>query len=621
MKKETAATETSTWLGFKGYVTYIWQESRQSYVLFFLFFPFFIVANFVQIYMPKLVVQELEQQQTVMHLGLSVLAVIFILIVSVSFREKILARIRFGNRKLVQKMSNASADKMLYVDYQYLEDREFLTLRNKTEENLFGGSIGDGNSDGVALDRFMERGVTSVAVVGNLAIYGYYLWRLSPWLILVLILTNSTMFFVNKHARQFENRYSEELSDVWQKLDYASRKAGDFSMAKDVRLYQMKEWISGLIDKYCKKRLYYKAKDMKIGIWDSTSFALISGIFYACFYFCLLYRLWNDNMAISDVVFYTGMGPAIYHMADYDIVQNIRAVIRISIAFRRFEVFMQYGEDTGKKDVPLQKEAPLLELKDVSFSYPDASEEVLKHFSLRVTPGEKIAIVGVNGAGKTTLMKLICGLLHPTEGAIYLNGKNMEEIEAEERYAHFSCAFQDIQFLPLSIRDNITGENIAMQESSTAKQDGSVDARVWECLRQAGVDKDVERLPEQLDSKMEKSVHDDAVDFSGGQKQKLLLARALYRDTGVLILDEPTASLDALAENEIYEKYAKFAEGKTSFFVSHRLSSTRFCDRIILIDGGEVAEQGSHEELLAQGGLYAKMFELQSHYYKGGEAV
>lgn len=605
MKEKTDNAGAGTLAGFKAYSAYIWKENKKSYLLSFLFFPAFIAANYVQIYLPKLAVKELEEGQTILHLGISVLGVIVLLMVSVTLRERILARIRIANRKLVQKMSNDYAEKMLYVDYGYLEDPEFLTLRNKAKESLFGGSIGDGNTGQARLHIFLETCNNTIAVAGNLLLYGWYLFCLQPWLVPVLIITNSAMFLVNQTQKKYENRYSKELSDVWQKLDYASRKAGDFAMAKDIRLYGMQDWLYGMINKYSRERMGYKAKDMRIGMADSAIFALISGCFYACFYGCVLHALWNGSMKISDVVFYAGMGPALYHMTDWDLIHNVQMLIRTSLAFNRFESFINYGENTGKKDVALQRKAPMLELENVSFAYPGAKKAVLADFNLRIMPGEKLAVVGVNGAGKTTLMKLICGLLHPTKGQILLDGKDMAEMDAEDRYAHFSCAFQEIQFLPLSIRDNIACDPVS-----------AVDERIWECLKQAGMEEAVRNLPKGLDSKLEKSIHEDAVDFSGGQKQKLILAKALYREAGVLILDEPTAALDALAENEIYEKYARFADGKTSFFVSHRLSSTRFCDRIILIDGGRLAEQGTHDELMQQDGLYAKMFRLQSHYYK-----
>lgn len=189
----------------------------------------------------------------------------------------------------------------------------------------------------------------------------------------------------------------------------------------------------------------------------------------------------------------------------------------------------------------------------------------------------------------------------------------METMEAEERYAWFSCTFQDVQFLPVSIRENIAQKHSGIKTNIPPQQE---DAAIWNCLEQAGIRQEIEALPKKLDTLLEKSIHENATDFSGGQRQKLILARALYRNAGTLILDEPTAALDALAENEIYEKYAEFAADKTSFFVSHRLSSTRFCDRILLLDGGNIAEEGTHEELLEQQGIYAEMFRMQSKYYQ-----
>ena len=322
----------------------------------------------------------------------------------------------------------------------------------------------------------------------------------------------------------------------------------------------------------------------------------------------ILAGLWNGSIGVADVVFYAGMGPALYFLME-NFLNNIRRLFQLSVEFKRFREYTDYGENTGTMDVPVNKEAPVIEFEHVSFAYPGSDRKVLKDINLVVGKGEKVAIVGVNGAGKTTLMKLTCGLLLPVSGRILINGKDMAEIEPEERYSWFSCAFQDIQFLPLSIKENIS---MLLEDADSLK--------IWECLKQAGIKDEIGSLPLRLDTMMEKTLNKNAVDFSGGQKQKLILARALYRDAGVLVLDEPTAALDALAENDIYEKYARFAKGKTSFFVSHRLSSTRFCDRILLINGGNIAEEGTHEELLAAGGLYAEMFEMQSKYYKEGEA-
>ncbi len=505
-------------------------------------------------------------------------------------------------------MQNEYSQKLLYVDYKYLEDQEFLTVRDKVKESLFGGSVGD-EWERAKLADFMKTLVTLAAVTGNVVLYAYHLCKLSYWMLAIFLIAPFIMVLTQKTVMKNERDNAVKASGVWQKLDYVIRKTEDFSMAKDVRMYQMDVWLSGLLEKLCKKRLEYKAKELKPRCALSVISTLVFGVYHAGLFAAILAGLWNGNINVADVVFYAGMGPALYFLMEEDFLNNIRRLFQLSVEFKRFREYTDYGENTGKTDIPVNRKTPVIEFQHVSFTYPGSDREVLKDINLVVEKGEKIAIVGVNGAGKTTLMKLTCGLLLPASGRILLDGKDMAQMEPEERYSWFSCAFQDIQFLPLSIKENIS---MLIEDADNLK--------IWDCLKQAGIKDEVGSLPLRLDTMMEKTLNKNAVDFSGGQKQKLILARALYRDAGVLVLDEPTAALDALAENDIYEKYARFTKDKTSFFVSHRLSSTRFCDRILLIDGGNIAEEGTHEELLAAGGLYAGMFEMQSKYYKECEA-
>lgn len=590
--------------GMTAYMKYIWKEKKSIYFMGLLFFPAYILANYLQVYLPKMVVMELEEKRSVAYLGLSLLGIISLLLLSIITRVVILSRIKYSNRALSQKMQNEYSRKLLYVDYSCLEDKDFLDLKSKVKETLFGGSVGD-EWERAKIADFMETLVTLAAVAGNIILYVCYLCQLSYWMIIILVITPCVMIVVQKTVMKNEEKNSADTSDAWQKLDYVTRKTEDFSMAKDIRLYQMDSWLSGLIEQLCNERLKYKAKSLRSRCAVSVMASIIFGLYYAGLFVFVLRGLWDGSVNVSDVVFYSGVGPSLYFLLSEDFLNNIRRLFQLSVEFLRFKEFIDYGENTGETGIPVKEETPAISLEHISFSYPGAETEVLKDIDLTVKKGEKIAIVGVNGAGKTTLMKLICGLLRPVSGRILLNGKDMAQMEAEERYSWFSCAFQDIQFLPLSIRENIS-----------MVKDGADNSRIWECLKQADIKEEIGNLPLKLDTLMEKTLNKNAMDFSGGQKQKLILARALYRNAGVLVLDEPTAALDALAENDIYEKYSKFAKGKTSFFVSHRLSSTRFCDRILLIDGGRIAEEGTHEELLAANGLYAKMFEMQGKYYK-----
>ena len=596
------------WKGLCLYIRYIWKEKKSIYLMGILFFPAYILSNYLQVYLPKMVIMELEEKRTITHFGISIMGLSFFLILCIFIKVKMLSRIKYSNRFINQRMQNEYSQKLLYVDYKYLEDQEFLTVRDKVKESLFGGSVGD-EWERAKLADFMKTLVTLAAVTGNVVLYAYHLCKLSYWMLAIFLIAPFIMVLAQKTVRKNERDNAVKASGVWQKLDYVIRKTEDFSMAKDVRLYQMDIWLSGLLEKLCKRRLEYKAKELRPRCTLSVISTLVFGVYHAGLFAAILAGLWNGNINVADVVFYAGMGPALYFLMEEDFLNNIRRLFQLSVEFKRFREYTDYGENTGKTDIPVNRKTPVIEFQHVSFTYPGSDREVLKDINLVVEKGEKIAIVGVNGAGKTTLMKLTCGLLLPASGRILLDGKDMAQMEPEERYSWFSCAFQDIQFLPLSIKENIS---MLIEDADNLK--------IWDCLKQAGIKDEVGSLPLRLDTMMEKTLNKNAVDFSGGQKQKLILARALYRDAGVLVLDEPTAALDALAENDIYEKYARFTKDKTSFFVSHRLSSTRFCDRILLIDGGNIAEEGTHEELLAAGGLYAGMFEMQSKYYKECEA-
>lgn len=591
-------------LGFFGYLRYIWDKKRKMVFFGCLFFPAHIMANYLQIYLPKMVVQELEQERTVTYLTVTIAGFLLCMVFCKWLSVRLHTKVVYENRMLVQDMQNLFTQKLLYVDYKYLEDKKFTSVRNIVRADLFGGDIGAAQEKKRLLD-FSSECIQLAAAIGNVLLYIFYLCKLSPWLVLLIFEVPLLTVFNMRTVKKSEEKTAQQAADSWQKLDYITRKSEDFSMAKDVRLYGMDAWFHSLSDSLCKDRLYYKGREMRLRGAGDILAILAYGIYYGAFLGCILHQFWNGNLHASDVVFYAGLGPALFHMLDFDVSSGFIRLSQISIEFNRFTKFLSFGEDTGLVEAEVQQEAPEICLEHVSYAYPDGGKKILDDVSLTARKGERVAIVGVNGAGKTTLMKLICGLLHPTGGRILLNGRDMEQMEASERYAWFSCVFQDIQFLPLSIRENIT-----MLPAGEAD-----DARVWECLRQAGIQDAVEELSEKLDTLMEKTLNEEATDFSGGQRQKLILARALYRDAGTLILDEPTVALDALAEKEIYESYAQFAGGKTSLFVSHRLAGTKFCDRILLLDDGDIAEEGTHSELLAAGGLYAKMFALQSKYY------
>ncbi len=281
-----------------------------------------------------------------------------------------------------------------------------------------------------------------------------------------------------------------------------------------------------------------------------------------------------------------------------------------SLDISRIREFLEYPESfkfEEGENVPVV-DGYELKLENVSFRYPGAERDTIHGLNLTVRPGEKLAIVGLNGAGKTTLVKLLCGLLDPTEGKVLLNGKDIRDFNRRNYYDLFSAVFQDFSILDVTIAEEIAQTTVGIDYE-----------RVADCVEKAGLTSTIEKLPKGLQTHVGREVYLDGVLFSGGQTQRLMLARALYKNGPILLLDEPTAALDPIAENDIYMKYNEITHGKTSLFISHRLASTRFCDRIIFVAEGEIKEEGTHENLLALNGEYANLFAVQSRYYQEGK--
>ena len=244
---------------------------------------------------------------------------------------------------------------------------------------------------------------------------------------------------------------------------------------------------------------------------------------------------------------------------------------------------------------------------NVSYCYPGTEKKVLDQISFRWGKGEHLALVGLNGAGKSTLVKLICGFYVPTNGRVLVNGVDTRELNLTEYFKHLSAVFQNEWILSYTI-----AENVAMGK------DWEED-RIWEALKLAKIDSVVKALPNGIFTYLGKEIDQSGVLLSGGELQKLFWARALYRNPKLILLDEPTAALDALAEDQLYQAYHKMTEKKSAMFISHRLASTRFCDTILMLENGKIVESGTHEELLAKKGSYAKLFEVQSRYYREGQ--
>lgn len=439
--------------------------------------------------------------------------------------------------------------------------------------------------------------------------YGGVLASLNPLILVVLVLSYGITWYLHRWVNRYIESRRQEQAENQRRIDYVVYKALDLAAAKDIRLYSLRKWFvdfgKSLIQKEDKI-----VSQIALRRWMAMAVAaLLILLRDGMAYFILIQQVLEGKVAVSDFLVYFTM---ISTFADWvsGILQSWADLKLSNSAMNDLRSFWEMEENEKPKateNIPESKEWPCsIELQNVSYTYPESEKETLKDVNLKIEAGERLAVVGLNGAGKTTLIKLICGLFHPTKGRILINGVDIQKFDRDEYFDLFSVIFQDIHLLPTTILTNIT-----MQENG--KEDGQ---RLQKCLKQSGIGSRIEKLPQGLDTLMVKNVNENAYELSGGEMQKLLLARALYKEAPILILDEPTAALDPVAENELYLQYRDLTEGRTSLFISHRFASTRFCDRIILMDQGGIVEMGTHEELMSQNGLYAEMYQVQSQYYQ-----
>ena len=477
---------------------------------------------------------------------------------------------------------------------------EFIKLRDVAH------TASDGNQE--ATEQIWHTLTELCKNVGGFAVYLTILSHLDPILLLVTIATCLAGFWIARRTSGWMYRHRDEEEAYITRKRYIHRVAESVPVAKDIRIFGLQNWINDLYASVHDVYLAFRLRAEKVKLLAELTEAVLTMARNGIAYGYLIQMALLEHLSVGEFL--------LYFTAISTFTQWVMGILQASLKLHtqsldisRVREFLDYPEPfrfSGGAALPNRRPYEL-RLEDVSFRYDGAETDTLRHLNLSIRPGEKLAIVGLNGAGKTTLVKLLCGLLDPTEGRVLLNGVDVRQFNRQEYYGLFSAVFQEFSILNVTIAENIA--------QNTENID---DARVNACLDQAGLTQAVAQLPQGTKTHVGREVFLDGVLFSGGQTQRLMLARALYKDSPILILDEPTAALDPLAENDIYLKYNDMTAGKTSLFISHRLASTRFCDRIILLADGGIAEEGTHESLLAAGGAYASLFAVQSRYYQEG---
>lgn len=395
---------------------------------------------------------------------------------------------------------------------------------------------------------------------------------------------------------------AEKNSRFWYMDEGGSGAIGAQSL-KDIFMYRAKKMIQKTIDterEGVRKNVFTIARINSAG---GLGTGMIQGILLCVSYYCVLALAIAGTITVGMVLRYA--------QAIFQACMSVSASIRLAGEFRtdvgRIASTLEYlnlEAEKTKGDSFTEMTKGVIEFRNVSFRYPGTKELVLDHVSLKIEPSEKIAVVGKNGSGKTTLVKLLCRLYEPEEGEILWNGKNIREYDLREWQKIFAIVFQDYSLLSLTL-----GQNVAASVQYEAE-------RAKEVLQLAGFGERLNKLKKGLETVVYPEYEQDGVSFSGGEEQKIAIARAIYKGGQICILDEPTAALDPVSESRVYESFDEIVKGKTAVYISHRLSSCKFSDRIFVLDNGKIVESGTHEALLSKNGLYAQLWQAQAQYYK-----
>lgn len=577
-----------------------WQTRRRVLLLCAVLAAVQVALNLAQLYIAPEILAKVEQGAPVRELVQTIgffTAVLFLLQGAAAYCEAVRMPGEIDVRCAIIRMISRKNGE---TSYPNVHDSKILKLEEQTQRAT------SGNDD--AAEHIWHTLTELLANLGGFAVYLLLLCRLSRFLILLVVLTAAADFFVSHYINEWEYRHRDEREQYDKELHYFLDKPRQVQLAKEIRVFGLAPWLRELREKSLRALAAFVARREKTCLWANAADVVLTlmrnGIAYAYLIRQTLVQGWP---ASTFLLYFTAVSGAAAWVTG--ILTQCSQLHKESIDLSRVQEYLHIPEPfrfAGGLQPPAA-DGYELRLENVSFRYPGTDKDILKQMNLTIRPGERLAVVGLNGAGKTTMVMLLCGFYDPTEGRVLLNGQDIREFDRSAYYRLFSAVFQGFSILDTTIAECVaqTAENIDRE-------------KVERCLAQAGLTQAIAQFPQGINTHFGRDVYLDGVQLSGGQTQRLMLARALYKDGPVLILDEPTAALDPIAENDIYQKYSDMTAGKTSVFISHRLASTRFCDRILFIADGGIAEEGTHQELLAKGGAYAELFAVQSRYYQEG---
>ncbi|HOA63996.1 MAG TPA: ABC transporter ATP-binding protein [Bacilli bacterium] len=582
---------------FKRMIARIKEKDKSLFGYFILYTIAGAIYPFIGVFLPKVVISELIKDNPNFMRVVIIILIFFAAFATIGFLKHMIESycyFRIANIRV--DYFNDLGMKYYYADFKYMEDPAFLNEFQNTFRTLSNHHEG---LEG-CLHIIFTSGAAILSIIGYIVLVSNLSWIIFVYLIINVVVN----YIVLKAIKKYEYKFKDERSDLNRKINYFRNVSHDFSYGKEIRLYNMGNKILHKYDQEAKK-LYkmtnkIQMKDYRMNLITFLVILIREGLVYGY----LVYAFVIGKIKIDDFTMYL---VAIVSLATAmnNIVNDLSSYVGYNQYVTDLYKFLDRNLISNENNLPIPYDYTYeIEFKNVSFKYPNTDRYILKNFNLKIKRGEKIAIVGVNGAGKTTLVKLLTRLYDIDEGEILINGINIKEFDKQEFYKLFSVVFQEFKMFAMNVK-----ENIALDFENIDEE------KVRESLNKVSLSKKIANLPYGLNTSVLKIMDPQGVEFSGGENQKFAIARALYKDAPIIILDEPTASLDALAEQEIYEEFNELVKDKTAIFISHRLASTKFCDRIVLINNSEIEECGTHEELIKNKKYYYEMFMTQAKYY------
>lgn len=563
-----------------------------------------VAINLINLLVSPTILSVIERQGPFTELILTILVFVVALMLVSAASSYVNANTLYGRISTRCEIIAQLNKKTATTSYSNIYDEKFKELKIKASE-----SVGSNKEATEAIWTTLTNLVTNII---GFVFYVILMSSIHPLLLVEIIATTVLSYFVSNHLNEWRYRHREEESEHIKHVFYLDRCSRNFMLAKDIRIFGLRSWIDELYSKSMSSYTAFLSKAQGFYLWSRVVDLVLTFFRNAIAYAYLIHLVIGNGLSVSEfLLFFSAVGGFTTWVSG--ILDGINTLYTQSLDISTVRECIEYPEPFKFEDGEhIEVESDKLyeiRLENVSYRYPGADKDTLTNIDLTLSPGEKLAVVGLNGAGKTTLIKLICGFLDPTEGRILLNGNDIRDYNRRDYYRMFSAVFQEFSLLAGTIATNVAQDNVDIDMD-----------RVIDCVEKAGLRKKIELLKDGYETYLNRDVFEEAIMLSGGETQRLMLARALYKDAPFIVLDEPTAALDPIAESEMYHKYNEMTSGKSSIYISHRLASTRFCDRIIMILDGRIGEEGTHEELLKAGGKYAELFEVQSKCYKKGES-